>query len=196
VFLPLKYNYLDACTTNLPLKLQQFTSNFYPTISQLICRRKLLTMRKSRQSIANLWRPWRDIFREVRHNMIGAHEHFIGEIRELASTHGAEVGPDFVAALADWHMHAVAAARTEIWIPGLAAQSDPLVEELIKRFHLHRFEEMLTQLRERAFRLTARQIKLIECARFYAAGSWDGGAKARLALEESLASLRHRKAHM
>jgi hypothetical protein len=124
------------------------------------------------------------------------HKHFIGEIRELASTHGAELGPDFVAALADWHMDAIAAARTEIWIPGVAAQSDPLVEELIKRFHLHHFEETLIQLRERVFRLTARQIKLIECARFYAAGSWDGGTKARLALEESLTSLRDRKAQM
>ena len=128
--------------------------------------------------------------------MTGAHEHFIGEIRELASTHGAEVGPDFLAALADWHRDAVAAARTEIWIPGLTAQSDPLVEELIKRFHLHHLGETLTQLQERVFRLTARQIKLIECARFYAAGSWDGGTKARLALEESLTSLRDRKAHI
>ena len=128
--------------------------------------------------------------------MIGAHEHFIGEIRELASTHGAEVGPDFVAALAGWHMDAVAAARTEIWILGLTTQSDPLVEELIKRYHLHHFAETLTQLQERVFRLTARRIKLIECAHFYAAGSWDGGTKARLALQESLTSLRDRKARM
>jgi hypothetical protein len=128
--------------------------------------------------------------------MIVAHEHFIEEIRELASVHGTEVGPDFVTALANWHMDAVAAARTEIWIPGLTGQSHPLVDELIKRFHLHHFEEALAQLQERVFRLTARQIKLIECARFYAAGSWDGGTKARVALEESLTSLRNRKARM
>jgi hypothetical protein len=192
--LPSTCGYLDTCTVFYSLAaiiyLQLLSHDFAAHLSAPTIDDEEVKA-EHRESVAST-----EIFSEARHIMIGAHEHFIEEIRELASAHGTEVGPDFVAALANWHMDAVAAARTEIWIPGLTAQSDPLVEELIKRFHLHQFEARLAQLQERVFRLTARQIKLIECARFYAAGSRDGGTKARLALEESLTSLRNRKAHM
>ena len=115
--------------------------------------------------------------------MAGTREQVLGEIAEIASTHDAQLSSAALAAIANWHLSALQAARNEAWIPGTAEQSDPLVDELIRRFHLHGFKEKIIQLQERISYLADRQAKLIECARFYAAGPWDGGSRARSALE-------------
>jgi hypothetical protein len=50
-------------------------------------------------------------------------------------------------AVLEWHCAAVAKARTEAWIPGMALSQDRMVEKVLKRFYHHRVGVMLRALK-------------------------------------------------
>ena len=50
-------------------------------------------------------------------------------------------------AVLEWHCAAVAKARTEAWIPGMALSQDRTVEKVLKRFYHHRVGVMLRALK-------------------------------------------------
>jgi hypothetical protein len=46
-----------------------------------------------------------------------------------------------------WHREAIAKARAEAWIPGLARSPDPVVEEALRRFYHHHIGATIRRLK-------------------------------------------------
>jgi hypothetical protein len=105
------------------------------------------------------------------------------EIVGLAA--GQVVEQAFLDAVIDWHLTAVQAAESEAWLPGGARSSDPVVEELIRRFYLHGFRENMIELQRKVRELADERRNLVESLRFYSAGVCDGGKNAISALERA-----------
>jgi hypothetical protein len=84
-----------------------------------------------------------------------------------------------------WHMKAVANARAEAWIPGMAgAQQDPVVEEALGRFYRHHMRVTIGHLKAENMELRRKYIAAVSCARFYASGASDAGERAYATLAE------------
>jgi len=84
-----------------------------------------------------------------------------------------------------WHMKAVANARAEAWIPGMAgAQQDPVVEEALGRFYRHHMRVTIGHLKAENLELRRKLIAAVSCARFYASGASDAGECAHVTLAE------------
>ncbi len=78
---------------------------------------------------------------------------------------------------------------TATWIPGMAGPQDPLIEQALKRFHLHTAKQRaeLARIEIEAAKLENNRLILqLKLARtslwFYAAGNNDGGTSAKSAL--------------
>jgi hypothetical protein len=96
---------------------------------------------------------------------------------------GREVLKEVVLA---WYLEAVANARAEAWIPGLARSQDPLVEEVLGRFYRHHMSATVVRLKAENLELQRKLIDAVACARFYETGATDAGERAH----SMLASLR------
>lgn len=83
-----------------------------------------------------------------------------------------------------WHLDAVARARAEAWVPGLARSPDPVVEEALNRFYRHHMRVAMGHLKTENLELRRKLIEAVECARFYASGATDAGARAHSTLAE------------
>jgi hypothetical protein len=83
-----------------------------------------------------------------------------------------------------WHMKAVANARAEAWIPGMAGSQDPMVEEALGRFYRHHMRVTIGHLKSENLELRHRLVVAVACVRFYAGGANDGGEHAQAALVE------------
>jgi hypothetical protein len=83
-----------------------------------------------------------------------------------------------------WHLEAVARARAETWVPGLARSPDPVVEEALNRFYRHHMRVAMGHLKAENLELRRKLIEAVDCARFYASGAVDAGARAHSALAE------------
>jgi hypothetical protein len=83
-----------------------------------------------------------------------------------------------------WHMKAVANARAQAWIPGMAGTQDPLVEEALGRFYRHHMRVTIGHLKTENLELRRRLIAAVSCARFYASGTIDAGERAHATLAE------------
>ncbi len=83
-----------------------------------------------------------------------------------------------------WHLEAVARARAEAWVPGLARSPDPVVEEALNRFYRHHMRVAMGHLKTENLELRRKLIEAVECARFYASGATDAGARAHSTLAE------------
>jgi hypothetical protein len=81
-----------------------------------------------------------------------------------------------------WHAEAVANARAEAWIPGMAGSQDPVIEETLKRFYHHHTRVTIGRLKAENLELRRRLIDAVACARFYASGASDAGARASTVL--------------
>ena len=46
-----------------------------------------------------------------------------------------------------WYLEAVARARAEAWVPGMAGSQDPVVEEALNRFYRHHMRLAIGHLR-------------------------------------------------
>jgi hypothetical protein len=81
-----------------------------------------------------------------------------------------------------WHAEAVANARAEAWIPGMAGSQDPVIEEALRRFYHHHTRLTIGRLKAENLELRRRLIDAVACARFYASGASDAGARANSVL--------------
>jgi hypothetical protein len=83
-----------------------------------------------------------------------------------------------------WHMKAVANARAEAWIPGMACSQDPVVEEALGRFYRHHMRVTIGHLKVENLELRRKLTAAVACARFYASGATDAGERAHAVLAE------------
>ena len=83
-----------------------------------------------------------------------------------------------------WHMKALANARAHAWIPGMAGAQDPVIEEALGRFYRHHMRVTIGHLQAENLELRRRCIAAVSCARFYASGANDAGARANAALAQ------------
>jgi hypothetical protein len=81
-----------------------------------------------------------------------------------------------------WHFEAVANARAEAWIPGMAGSQDPMIEETLNRFYRHHMRLAISHLKAENLDLRRRLVDAVACARFYASGATDAGERARSVL--------------
>jgi hypothetical protein len=77
-----------------------------------------------------------------------------------------------------WHLQALADARAEAWIPGLVDTNDPMVEEALGRFYRHHMRATIGRLKAENLDLRRKLLDAVACARFYATGAVDEGARA------------------
>jgi hypothetical protein len=82
----------------------------------------------------------------------------------------------------DWHLRVIATARAETWIPGLCAHYDPVVEKALRRFYHHQSRNAISRLMAENAELRRKLLGVAHCARFYARGGSDTGARASAAL--------------
>src|SRR5262245_28828201 len=81
-----------------------------------------------------------------------------------------------------WHLEAVARARAEAWVPGMAGSQDPMVEEALNRFYRHHMRLAIGHLRAENLELRRKVVDALACARFYASGGNDAGERAHVTL--------------
>jgi hypothetical protein len=81
-----------------------------------------------------------------------------------------------------WYLEAVARARAEAWVPGMAGSQDPVVEEALNRFYRHHMRLALGHLRAENLELRRKVVDALACARFYASGANDAGERAHVML--------------
>jgi hypothetical protein len=86
-------------------------------------------------------------------------------------------------AILRWHLQALAAARSEAWIPGLGGAHEPVVEEALSRFYHHHMRVTIGRLRSENLELRRKLLEAVGCVRFYATGPVDGGMRAHDVLE-------------
>jgi hypothetical protein len=108
------------------------------------------------------------------------------QLDELASVHDGQPWPAWKDAVVEWHVRALASARSEAWIPGLAGPQEPVVEEALGRFYRHHVFMAVSRLRNENVELRRKLIEAVQCARFYASGATDGGGRASSVLKELL----------
>jgi hypothetical protein len=104
------------------------------------------------------------------------------ELRYATRDHDWDPTPELIAAIADWHVRAIASARTNVWIPGMAGRHDRVVEELLGRFHARQVSAAIGRLDSENVRLKQRLVRALACIRFYATGPADDGRRARAVL--------------
>ena len=104
------------------------------------------------------------------------------ELDDIALAHDGEPWAAWRDVILRWHADAVAHARAEAWIPGMARSQDPVVEETLRRFYHHHTRLTIGRLKAENMELRRRLIDAIACARFYASGASDAGARANTVL--------------
>jgi hypothetical protein len=109
-------------------------------------------------------------------------DRLVTELRYAARNHDWDPSPELIDAIADWHVRAVASARKNIWVPGMAGRHDGVVEEALGRFHARQVSAAIGRLNSENGRLKQRLMRAFACIRFYAAGSADDGRRARAVL--------------
>ena len=77
-----------------------------------------------------------------------------------------------------WHIEALANARAEAWIPGMAGSQDPVVEETLSRFYRRYMRMAIGRLKAENLELRRKLLDALACARFYASGATDAGVRA------------------
>jgi len=64
----------------------------------------------------------------------------------------------------------------------MAGSQDPLVEQVLTRFHAHHVKAAITRLNDENARLKRRLVRALACIRLYATGAADGGSHAKAEL--------------
>jgi hypothetical protein len=104
------------------------------------------------------------------------------QLDELALAHDGEPWTAWKAAVVEWHLRVVTAARAESWVPGLRATYDPVTEKALSRFYDHHLRNAIGRLTIENIELRHKMLAAAECARFYASGATDTGERANSAL--------------
>jgi hypothetical protein len=105
------------------------------------------------------------------------------QLDELALAHNGRPWTAWKEAVLEWHLRALAVARSEAWIPGLANSRDPVVEKALGRFYGHHMGVAIRRLRADNVELRGKMLEMTACARFYASGVTDAGARANALLK-------------
>jgi DNA-binding PucR family transcriptional regulator len=106
------------------------------------------------------------------------------QLNELALVHDGQPWSRWKNAVVEWHVRALAAIRTQAWIPGLSTPQDPVVEEALGRYYRYHVRAAIGRLRDENVELRRKLIDALECARFYAQGGEDHGERAHLVLHD------------
>jgi hypothetical protein len=114
-------------------------------------------------------------------------DRLVTELRYATRHHDWNPPPQLIAAIADWHARAMASARTNLWIPGMAGCADRLVEAALGRFHARQVSAAIGRLHSENASLKAELVRALACIRFYATGTEDEGRRAVAALAGLLA---------
>jgi hypothetical protein len=104
------------------------------------------------------------------------------ELDDIALAHDGEPWAAWRDVVLRWHADAVAHARAEAWIPGMAGSQDPVIEETLRRFYHHHTRVTIGRLKAENMELRRRLVDALSCARFYASGASDAGARATTVL--------------
>src|SRR5262245_27432499 len=88
------------------------------------------------------------------------------ELRYLIHVHDWDRTPACRRALVEWHLQAIATARAETWIPGLAGSPYPAVEKALRRLHQHHCSGIIRRLRDDNTRLTLQLLTARACVEF------------------------------
>ena len=102
----------------------------------------------------------------------------ITELLYALRFHDWRPDPEIVAAIVEWHFQAVAEARTEMWVPGMAGSRDPKVEEVLQKYYSHRIKSTIDRLTAENIRLKQQVMAAADCLKYYASGATDGGSRA------------------
>jgi hypothetical protein len=105
------------------------------------------------------------------------------ELDDLALAHDGQPWTVWKESVLEWHLRTLAAARSEAWIPGLAERGDPVVEKALGRFYSHHMGVAIRRLRAENLELRRKMLETTACARFYASGVTDAGARANALLK-------------
>jgi hypothetical protein len=109
------------------------------------------------------------------------------ELRYVTRHHDWDPSPDLLWTIVDWQINAVAAARADVWIPGMAGSRDPLVEEVLSRFYAHHVGRAVARLLEENAGLKRRLVDALACMRSGTMDRDEDGSPTRAAVEALLA---------
>ena len=100
------------------------------------------------------------------------------QLNELVLANRGRAWAAWKDAVLAWHLEAVAIARAEAWVPGLARSQDPVVEEALSRFYRHHMRVTIGRLKAENLELRRKLIDAVACVRFYESGATDAGERA------------------
>jgi hypothetical protein len=106
------------------------------------------------------------------------------QLDELALAHDGQPWSRWKNAVLEWHLRALATARAEVWVPGLTGPQHPAVEEALNRFYRYHMRAAISRLRDENVVLRRKLIEALDCARFYANGGDDHGARASVTMHD------------
>jgi hypothetical protein len=110
------------------------------------------------------------------------------ELRYAIRHHNWDPSPEIIMAIVEWHMRAVAIARADVWVPGMAGSRDSFVQTVVDRFHTYHVGDAIGRLVDENTDLKLRLLQTLACVRFYANGATDSGSRAKAALDPLLAA--------
>jgi hypothetical protein len=82
------------------------------------------------------------------------------QLDQLALTNEGLPWSAWKEAVLEWHLDALAAARSEAWIPGLADGTNAIVERALERFYGHHVAAAIKRLRVENIRLRRRMLEM------------------------------------
>jgi hypothetical protein len=100
------------------------------------------------------------------------------QLNELVLANRGRAWAAWKDAVLAWHLEALAIARAEAWVPGLARSQDPVVEEALSRFYRHHMRLTIGRLKAENLELRRKLIDAVACVRFYESGATDAGERA------------------
>jgi hypothetical protein len=104
------------------------------------------------------------------------------QLDDIALANAGRPWPAWKDVVLCWHMEAIARARAEAWVPGMAPSQDPVVEEALNRFYRHHLRLAIGHLKAENLELRRKFIDAVACVRFYASGASDAGERAHTML--------------
>lgn len=114
-------------------------------------------------------------------------ERLVTELHYVMRNRDWNPTPEVVDAIVEWQIEAVAGARMDSWIPGMAGSRDPVVKNVLGRYYAHRMGVAVARLIDENAGLKRQFLQAVECIRYYALGMADGGSRAKAALAPLLA---------
>jgi hypothetical protein len=87
------------------------------------------------------------------------------ELDQLALTHEGRPWSAWKEAVLEWHLEALAAARSDVWVPGLADSGNPVVEKALERFYGHHVAVAIKRLTAENIQLRRKMLEMNARAR-------------------------------